>query len=390
VRVLIVSEYYRPWPGGISEHVHHEAVELTKRGHEVQILTGPASRGHRDELNVVRFGPAWTFESNGARSRILWPALRRLRRAIHAFAPDVLHAHAPLDPTLALAAVRSAPCPSVGTFHASFQPGVLWDFLYRTLRPMTGPAFDRLHTRLAVSEEARGSIARYFPDSYRILSNGVDLVRFHPDQGSPDGVPTLLFVGRSDRRKGLPVLVAAYQRLRDSGRRARLRIVGVTPEQFEGCVPRVSATWAADIEVLGECSPEAMPRLVASSDLLCSPALGQESQGIVLLEAMASGVAPIASDIAGYRDVIRHGVDGLLVEPGSAEALAAACTALLDDPDRRARMGRAARERSLEFAWSRVGAQLEEVLREAATTGGRPGHVTPTSAGSDVAGRTSW
>jgi phosphatidylinositol alpha-mannosyltransferase len=367
MRVGIVAEYYRPWPGGISEHVHHQAVELERRGHDVTIVTGPATPGWTDAgPRVERVGWGYEFTHNGARSRlVIGPYLLRFRSLLRRHGFDVLHVHAPMDPFLALGAVHAGECPVVGTFHANFDPGRLWDLLYRRLRGWTAPAWHKLAARIAVSDEARRSIGRYFDGDVRIVPNGVDTERFRPDAerlpALEDGRPKILFVGRPDPRKGLPLLLRAFPDVRRRVSGARLIVVGVRPdevsEQLEGLAPEV----LADVSFEGYAAPEDMPRYYASCDVFCSPATGQESQGIVLLEAMAAGRPPVAFSIPGYRDVVTHGVDGWLVDRLEPAALAEGLARLLRDRAALAHMGEAGRKTALRYSWPSVAERIEGV-----------------------------
>ncbi|HKX45228.1 MAG TPA: glycosyltransferase family 4 protein, partial [Planctomycetota bacterium] len=320
MRVGIVAEYYRPWPGGVSEHVHHQAVELTRRGHDVTILTGPAKPGFRDDgPRVVRLGFSYEFTSNGALSRlVLGPYLLRFRTLLRRHAFDVLHVHAPMDPLLPMGAVYAAECPVVGTFHASFEPGPLWDLLYRWLRPLSKPAWDRLAARIAVSPEARRSIGRYFDGAVEIVPNGVDTERFRPDvrplPALANDRPRILFVGRADPRKGLPILLEAFAEVRRRVPGCELVVVGARADEVAPILAAQPPEVREGLRFQGYVRPEDMPRYYTSCDVFCSPATGQESQGIVLLEAMAAGRPPVAFDIPGYRDVVTHGVDGWLVD----------------------------------------------------------------------------
>ena len=360
MRVGIVAEYYRPWPGGISEHVHHQAEELERRGHAVTILTGPATAGWSDGArSVERLGFGIQFTSNGARSRlVIGSYLLHLRSLLERHAFDVVHVHAPLDPVLPLAAVFAASCPVVGTFHANFAPGPLWETLFRRLSFVTGPAWRRLAARIAVSDEARRSIEHYFEGEFDVIPNGVDTERFDPAAermpGLDDARPKILFVGRPDPRKGLPLLLEAFPHVRRQVPDARLVVVGVEREEVAGLLAGLDADLLADIEFAGYAAPEDMPRYYASCDVFCSPATGQESQGIVLLEAMAAGRPPVAFAIPGYRDVVSHGVDGRLVPDVGAEPLAQGLCQMLGDPVQLRRIGEAGRKTALEYSWPRV------------------------------------
>lgn len=378
MRVGIVAEYYRPWPGGISEHVHHQAVELERRGHDVTILTGPATPGFRDEgRRVVRLGWGYEFTHNGALSRlVVGTYLLRFRSLLREHSFDVLHVHAPMDPFLPLGAVLAAQCPVVGTFHANFAPGLLWDTLYRRLRPLTAPAWRKLAARIAVSEEARRSIGHYFEGDFQIVPNGVDTERFRPDAprlpALEDGRPKILFVGRPDPRKGLPLLLQALPEVRRRIPGVRLVVVGVRPEEAAEHVGGLDPASRADVSFEGYAAPEDMPRYYASCDVFCSPATGQESQGIVLLEAMAAGRPPVAFAIPGYRDVVSHGVDGWLVEEPTAEALADGLARVLADPVALSHVAEAGRKTALRYSWPSVVERIEGIYHSALEGAGAP------------------
>src|SRR5262249_47329929 len=114
-----------------------------------------------------------------------------------------------------------------------------------------------------------------------------------------------------------------------------------------------------DVVFLGHVPAEDLPSLYASAQVFCAPSIGGESQGVVLLEAMAAGRPVVASDIPGYRSVIQDHVDGLLVPPGDAEVLAETVCRLLADEHTRTRLGHAARVRAEDFSWAQVSRQVE-------------------------------
>jgi len=376
MRIGSVSEYYRPWPGGISEHVHHEAVELRRRGHHVTILTGPASGSPRglspggdaeSERDVLRLGHEIRFTSNGARSRFaLGRELVAMRGLLRRLKLDLVHVHAPMDPFLALAALAASEVATVGTFHASFPPSLLWDGLYRRLRFVTGPLFRRMHARIAVSEEAEHSISHYFPARYEIIPNGVDTERFHPGlEPLPelsDGGPTILFVGRADPRKGLRLLLEALEEVRRRVPGARLVVVGVEPAELASTHPGAELERVGELCLAGYVPARMLPRYYASCDVVCSPATGRESQGIVLLEAMAAGRPPVIFDIPGYRDVVTHKRDGWIVPECDAGRLAEALVELLRNPELRAELASAGPETARRYAWPGVVERLETVF----------------------------
>jgi len=362
MRIGIVSEYVRPWPGGISEHVHYEAAGLQKRGHHVQIYSGPGP----SQSALSRLPYEVCFGSNGAKNRLsLGKELISLGRKFTRDRLDVLHVHAPLDPILPLTSVLAAPCPVVGTFHASLTPSWSWDLYHLVLGPFARRALRRITTSIAVSEEAARSLHHYFEAPCEIIPNGVDLARFAAPLPlravTQQQRQIILFVGRPDPRKGLPVLLEAFEHLLSHGLAVTLELVGVRNADLPLRFRRNPF-----IVCHGVVEPEQVPARFFAADVVCAPSLRGESQGVVLLEAMAAGKALLCSDIPGYREVVQHQRDGLLVKAGRADEWARALEQVLRDPTQRHNLGRTARARARNFGFARVLDALEAVLLHAA------------------------
>jgi phosphatidyl-myo-inositol alpha-mannosyltransferase len=368
VKIGIVSQSYYPRYGGVTENVHHTAAELRRRGHEVVIITSHfRGNGENHQPGVERIGHNLLIPFNGAFVDLavglrLQHQLRGLLRE-HDF--DLLHTHAPLVPTLPLLAIRAACCPQVGTFHTTGGPSRLLEWA----RPRLAPVVEKLDARIAVSGTARDYAAQYFPGDYHVIPNGVDVERFRPDtlpfpQWTTPGRVNLLFVGRLDPRKGVHHLIAAMPEvLERTGGAARLLIVGDSylRPRLEASVPPAARP---AVHFLGHVPSADLPRWYASGDVFVSPASGNESFGIVLIEAMASGRAVVASDIPGYRSVVVPGVNGVMVPPGDVPALARAVAELAADPERRRALAQNGRARALEFSWPRVTDRIEAVYRD--------------------------
>jgi phosphatidylinositol alpha-mannosyltransferase len=366
VRIALVSQSYYPRFGGVSEHVAHAARELRRRGHEVTIVTGrPPGYRQEDPPEIVRLGTSVMVPFQGAFVDLtLGPTLRRdLTRVWKERPVDLVHVHQPLTPTLPLLTGETAPVPVVGTFHAAGDDSRLFRLFRRPLLRH----FDRLHGRIAVSTAARAFVERHFPGDYRIIPNGVDVARFHPDVPPlpelMDGRLNVLFVGRLDPRKGLPVLLDALPALRRRVPEARVVVVGHSFLR-PWLERQVRAADREHVVFAGAVPAADLPRWYASAHVVASPALKNESFGIVLLEAMAAGRPIVASDIPGYRAVIEGEDDGVLVPPGDAKALARAIARLLEDPARRLALAARGRARAERFGWSNVAARLEGYYHE--------------------------
>ncbi|MHB8717677.1 MAG: glycosyltransferase family 4 protein [Candidatus Dormibacteria bacterium] len=368
MKVCLVSPYDYMHPGGVTEHVRHLAATLRGRGHDVTVLA-PSSRVGDDHgiPGYVRIGRSVPVKSNGSVARIAlsFHLVRRVRSLLDDSDFDVVHYHEPLVPSLPITVLRFHSGANVGTFHS--QAGRNLGYYYG--RPFLGRYFKRLHACIAVSTPARDFVARYFPGDYRIVPNGIDTVRFNPGRAPlpqlrTPGMRTILFVGRMERRKGFDVLLEAYAQLRRRRADVRLVAVGDGPER-EGYERQVDSYGIPDVTFCGRVSDELLPSHYASADVFCSPAIGGESFGIVLLEAMASGVPVLASAIAGFTAVIDPGKDGLLVPPGQPRVWAQALETVLNDDD----LARSMRDRGLRTArrydWDTVTDQVLDVYAEA-------------------------
>jgi phosphatidylinositol alpha-mannosyltransferase len=367
VKIGIVSQSYYPRYGGVTENVHHTAVELRRRGHDVVIITSHFRRGeaHHSE-GVERIGHNLLIPFNGAFVDLA-VGLRlkgQLRRLLGRERFDLLHTHAPLVPTLPLMAIQVADCPQVGTFHMTAGRSRMLEWA----RPYLAPVVARLDARIAVSSTASDFVAQYFPGDYEVIPNGVDVERFHPDvrpfeEYVHPGRVNILFVGRLDPRKGVHHLIAAMPRLVElTHGGVQLLIVGDSylRPKLEAAVGQGAR---GHVRFLGHVPSADLPRWYATGDIFVSPASGNESFGIVLIEAMASGRAVVASDIPGYRSVVTPGVNAIAVPPGNVPVLAETIAALARDPERRRALGLHGRQRALEFSWTRVTDQIEAVYR---------------------------
>jgi len=380
MKVGIVVPFSWSYWGGVVEHAENQARALEQLGIEARIIVGndPPGKltralhprlGRHGPLppNVIPVGRSVIVPANGSLPNIvLSPAtMIRLRRVYERERFDLLHLHEPMTPAICVATLAIAECPIVATSHAAGNLGWLkygihfWGFL-----------MDRIDYRIAVSEQAKISAARWLPGDYDVIPNGVVVP---PEVDPGDRAHQILFIGRHDPRKGLPVLLRAWPEIhRRTG--ARLRVIGTDPLQF-GFV-RARARVAEDgIDVLGIVTNAVRTEELSRAKAVVSPALGGESFGLVVAEALARGTPVVASDIPGYRAVLTEDA-GMLVPPGDHGALAEAVVDLLADEERRRALGAAGHLLVQErYSWDDIGLRLARIYELVAGRAGVPGTV---------------
>jgi phosphatidyl-myo-inositol alpha-mannosyltransferase len=381
VKIGLVTPYIYPLPGGVNEHVRHLYENLVARGHDVRIISSVHGPQRQSEGDVIRLGYGFAVPANGSVGIVtVSPRYTSLvREMLERERFDVLHFHEPFVPFLSLILLRESKSVNVATFHAYAG----WSPAYEVWKRVLARFARRLHGRIAVSAAARHFIDRYFPGDYKLIPNGVDLRLFgsiQPFTRYRDGTLNLFFVGRFENRKGVMYMLRALRELRKQGYDCRLLLAGTGPQERE--VRRYIATRRlSGVELLGRISDEDKARYFATADVYVSPATGQESFGIVLLEAMAAGTPIVCSDIHGYKGVVRRGEQALLVPPRDVAALTGAIATLLDDADLRARMSAAGRERAVQYGWPNITAKVEDyysfVIRRLAAARALPPHVRP-------------
>ncbi len=373
--VALVSPYSWTYPGGVTRHIESLAVELLAAGHHVRVLapfdhdSRRAAWLHRGVRPQQRAVPEWLIPlggtvglpANGAISNLSFSprAVATMRRELRQGNFDVVHIHEPVAPAISWDAVSFQGAPLVGTFH-TYNEKALPHWIAGALGARR--KFNRLTLRIAVSEAAEWTGRRYWGGSYRIIPNGVSL--------PPGGVPSarergndhpfrIVFVGQAVERKGLPSLLRAFEALREEVS-ATLTIVGAELAEVEPLLLDKSGVTA-----LGRVCDEHKHAALAQADVLCAPSLRGESFGMVLTESFAAGTPVIASDIAGYRDVVSDGENGVLIPPADPEVLAKALHELALNPVRLRAIGKRAGESAQRYAWPNVAQRIVGAYEDA-------------------------
>jgi phosphatidyl-myo-inositol alpha-mannosyltransferase len=377
MRIALVSPYSWTYPGGVTRHIEALARHYLDAGHDVRVLTPvdpvdlTATVMHRGAAPqkltlpdfVVPLGRTVGIKANGAVSNLSLspPGMASLHRELRDGEYDVVHIHEPVAFLTGWVAANFASQPLVGTFH-SFSENRLTNGVGNLMGARQ--TLNHLRVRIAVSEAAAWTGRRFFGGRYRVIPNGVHVdtaelaCALAPSRPRSDRL-RIVFVGQAVERKGLPLLLRAFEGLREQVP-CELTVIGPT---YEELAPLMVDDHG--VRVLGKVDDVRKHAELHDADVLCAPSLGGESFGMVLTEAFAAGTPVIASDIAGYRDVVRDGIDGVLIPRGDAQALAVALRDLWDEPERRIAMARAAAADVVRFAWPRVAGEILEAYEDA-------------------------
>jgi phosphatidyl-myo-inositol alpha-mannosyltransferase len=390
LRVGMVCPYSFDVPGGVQNHVLGLARHLRQAGHRPYVLAPGELAPSAAALDLEDFasvGAAMPVPYNGSVARVNFGPLSaaRVRRWLRNGKFDLIHIHEPITPSISLLALWAAERPVVATFHTATPRSRSMQLASGVLRA----AIEKIDAGIAVSESARNVVIQHLGRDAVVIPNGIrfddfatrrPLMRAEPfdklRKGSaqvagslrPSQQPRLIFIGRLDEpRKGLDVLLAAVPLIRKT--RPNLEVV------VAGQGSRTLPPWCSN---LGTITHEAKIALLGSADVFVAPHLARESFGIVLLEAMASGVQVVASDLPPFVDLLGAPQDeqrlGEVFTMGDHRALARAVLQVLDRPD--AQRADRAQQAARSYDWSSVGTTVLAVYRAALSTApaGRTGN----------------
>jgi phosphatidylinositol alpha-mannosyltransferase len=358
LRVGMVCPYSFDVPGGVQNHVLGLARYLRQRGHRPCVLA-PGELGRATAaLEIEDFasaGAAMPVPYNGSVARVNFGPLSaaRVRRWLRDGEFDLIHIHEPITPSISLLALWAAEVPVVATFHTATPRSRSMQLAGGVLRA----AIEKIEAGIAVSESARNVVVQHLGRDAVVIPNGIwfdDFAQGHVRSGHQQQ-PRLIFIGRLDEpRKGLDVLLAAVPAIRQARPNLEVMVAG------QGTRPL--PPWCCN---LGTITDEVKTALLRSADVFVAPQLARESFGIVLLEAMASGVQIVASDLPSFVDMLGGPQDeqrlGEVFAVGDPGALARAVLEVLDRPNplRATRARQAARN----YDWSSVGAAVLAIYR---------------------------
>ncbi|NLT42861.1 MAG: glycosyltransferase family 4 protein [Anaerolineae bacterium] len=367
-RIALVAPYDYAYRGGVNTHINSLARTYEEFGLYVRVIAACSETDNPPELLINASASTLPFQYSGSTAYVSLSARAygRIRDVLKREAFDVVHLHEPLTPAIPFLALLHSQVLNVGTFH-SYRDSRF--SLYQAARALK-PLMDKLDGRVAVSPAAKEYVSRYFPGDYVVIPNGINYEYLSapgvpPIQRFSDGRPSILFVGRLDKRKGFKYLMEAFETVKRAVPEVRLIAVGgFTAEEAKEFAEFAAEHRLPDVHLVGRVSDDDLRSFYHTCDVVCVPSTGFESFGYILIEGMAAGKPVVASDIAGYRFVLQHERQGLLVPPKSPSAIAESLIRLLRHPGERRAMGRAGRQRAAEFAWTRVARTLLDYYEE--------------------------
>lgn len=368
MRICLVSSAYRPYISGVGEHVHHLAQQLQNLGHSVHILTTSyTSFPDNGSFPATRLGKGLLLPF--ARGQFTLPFGLKLPLATRNFFStnkfDIVHCHGIFPPELAYWAALYTKSPLVVTFHTVTPE--LPSTICKTVGFILKKIDHKIKIKIAVTKGSQQWAERFFTGDFRIIPNGVDLKRFHPNIPPllNENRPVILFVGRLEKRKGLETLILALPEIVKRHPETKLVVVGYGPLQSYYQKLAIRLNIASSVIFTGAIPNDLLPGYYTSATVYVAPTIGNEAMGIVLIEALACGKPVIASDIPGYNEIITNGVNGILIPRGEHQSLAQAILTVLDSPKLREELARAALARAADFDWKKVTRQVEQVYEEA-------------------------
>lgn len=367
MKIGLVCPYNLFKGGGVQECVFLLQKELSKRGHEVLILT-PQARSNGESLPdfVRELGTATDMKTPLHTTAQVSISLdtRKLDELLAAEQFDLLHFHEPWMPLLARQILGRSDAKNVATFHAKLPDTIMSRALERVVTPYTRSVLKHLDALTAVSDAAADYVRGLTDRHIEIVPNGIDVKRFRSVQATQS--QTIFYVGRLEKRKGVKYLLRAFAQLRERMPDARLVIAGDGPGR-EKLEEQSQELGAENVEFLGYISDEEKLKQLAHAGVFCSPALYGESFGIVLLEAMAAGVPIVAGDNPGYASVMQERGMLSLVDPEDTDNFARRLELLLTDSELRQAMLSWADEHVDQYDYSKVVDQYEQLYKRLVT-----------------------
>ena len=364
MKIALTSPYDFSRPSGVNNHILGLAKELLKLKHQVKII-GPSSQNFK-ENNFLSTGKPFPLPSGGSIAHIsVNPfTISKIKSQIEKENFEIIHLHEPFAGIIQPSIIKNSNSINIATFH-SFKGTSIYRFGFANFFK---PYFKKIHSSIAVSKPAEEFISKYFPGKYQIIPNGIHIDLYQNNKNEipkfRDSKTNILFIGRSDKRKGLQYIIAAFGKLKWKYSDLRLLIVGPVNNKTE-FNDIISAQNLQDIHFIGEVSEKDKIRYLNTADIFCSPAIGNESFGYVILEAMSAQKPIVASNIEGYSSLIKDNYNGILTKPKDPESIANALEILINNKKLKTKISNNAFKIANKYSWENVTRKILNVYKQA-------------------------
>ncbi len=371
MRILTVIYEFPPVGGGGGKVAEDICRKLASRGHEVGVLTAHWGDLPREEVRhgvrIWRIPSLRRWPYKGDMRAMLGYVLAAVPaglRIIRRWQPDVLHTHfAVPSGAAAYALSRLTGLPYLLTAHLGDVPGGVpekTDRWFRWVFPFTIPIWRRAAHIVAVSAFTRDLARRHYGVDVQVIPNGVDTALLNPGEIRVGNPPRILFAGRLSPQKNVPGLVRILGRVRDLPWTAT--VVGDGPQRAEVEAEIARLGLEERVAMPGWVSPDAVVEHMRESDILLMPSLS-EGMPVVGVQALATGLALVVSDIGGFADLVRNGENGFLCPVQDEAVFAERLRSLLCSPDRLQAFRVASREHARHFDLEHIAAAYDAVLQ---------------------------
>jgi len=370
MKIGLVCPYNIAKGGGVQEVVKAMQSELIARGHDVAIITPQPREPYADEgRRVIFLGSATDFKTplNTVAQVSASVLTDEIDTMLEQEQFDILHFHEPWVPVLSRQILSRSNTINVATFHAKLPETIVSRTMAKVITPYTKPLLRHIDAFTAVSEAAAEYLLTLSDVSVEIIPNGIDLKHFRKPAAvaaPKKGPKTILYIGRLEHRKGVRYLLHALAELQVREPDVRLVLAGdgVDREKLEA---ETAELGLQHVDFLGYVDEATKKELLHTADVFCSPAIFGESFGIVLLEAMASGLVTVAGDNPGYASVMQGLGKLSLINPKDTSLFAHRLQLLLFDEDLRTLWKKWAKDYVRQFDYPKVVNRYEAVYETA-------------------------
>jgi len=370
MKIGLVCPYNIAKGGGVQEIVRAMRKELVARGHDAVIITPqPKDIQDMDTEGIIFVGSATDFHSPLHTTTQLSASVdtEALEQMLETEQFDILHFHEPWVPVLSRQILSRSTSVNVATFHAKVPETVMTRTVAKVVTPYLKSVLKYLDSLTAVSDSAAEYVSGLTDEPISIIPNGIDLKQYHKQTRAVRiiGEPrSILFIGRLEQRKGVKYLLQAYELLVQENENVSLIIAGDGPDR-EKLELYVEERDLPNVSFMGFVSNETKMQLLADADLFCSPATFGESFGIVLLEAMATGLVTVAGNNSGYSAVMQDLGAISVVNPHDTVEFARRLQLLLSDDNLRKLWQKWALNYVKQFSYPTVVSQYEDLYKVA-------------------------